>query len=128
MMDQTLWKKCVAFHGHACPGLATGVRASLIALDFFMDDITDEDAPGITCTSSTAKCPSDGIRCVLNVDDGRGLTISEKEGDLCFDFARDGKHIILTALPGGGKLSMEENIIRILMGKPEEVFDIKTRY
>ena len=91
MIDQTLWDKCVAFHGHRCPGLAIGVKAAAIALDFFMDDITDEDHPGITCTSSTSKCPSDGIRCVLGIDDGTGLTVAEKEGELCFDFARGGK-------------------------------------
>ncbi|MBO4360102.1 MAG: hypothetical protein J5822_04425 [Eubacteriaceae bacterium] len=127
-MDQALWEKCVSFHGHSCPGLATGVRAALIALDFFMDDITDEDSPGISCRSSTSKCPSDGIRCVLNIDDGRGLTTEEKPGELVFDFSKDGKHIILTSRPGGKGLSMEENIIRILMGKAEDIFDIKTRY
>lgn len=128
MIDQTLWDKCVAFHGHRCPGLAIGVKAAAIALDFFMDDITDEDHPGITCTCSTTKCPSDGIRCVLGIDDGTGLTIAEKEGELCFDFAREGKHIILTTLPGKHGLSAEENIVRILMGRNQDIFDVKTRY
>ena len=27
-MDQQLWEKAIAFHGHACPGLAIGVRAA----------------------------------------------------------------------------------------------------
>ena len=25
-MDNANWDKCVAFHGHQCPGLALGVR------------------------------------------------------------------------------------------------------
>ena len=25
-MNKELWEKAVAFHGHACPGLALGVR------------------------------------------------------------------------------------------------------
>ena len=32
-MDQILWEKCVAFHGHSCPGLAIGARAAEIALE-----------------------------------------------------------------------------------------------
>lgn len=27
-MNQKLWQKCVEFHGHECPGLAIGRRAS----------------------------------------------------------------------------------------------------
>ena len=30
---QTLWDKCVAFHGHACGGLAIGFRAALYAME-----------------------------------------------------------------------------------------------
>lgn len=128
MADQTLWDRCVAFHGHRCPGLALGVRAATVALDFFMDDITDEEHPGISCTVNTSKCPSDGLRCVLGVDDGRGLTVAEEEGDLRFDFSRNGKHIILTALPLKRGLSAEEKIVTILMGRQQDIFDIKTRY
>ncbi|MDR3206012.1 MAG: formylmethanofuran dehydrogenase subunit E family protein, partial [Candidatus Methanoplasma sp.] len=29
-MDKELWDGCVRFHGHACPGLAIGFRASEI--------------------------------------------------------------------------------------------------
>jgi formylmethanofuran dehydrogenase subunit E len=25
-MDEKLWRKCIEFHGHACPGLAIGFR------------------------------------------------------------------------------------------------------
>ena len=31
-MDQQLWEKAIAFHGHACPGLAIGVRAATEAI------------------------------------------------------------------------------------------------
>ena len=32
-MDSKLWEKAVAFHGHECPGLAIGVRASVVAME-----------------------------------------------------------------------------------------------
>ena len=31
-MEQQLWEKAIAFHGHACPGLAIGVRAATEAI------------------------------------------------------------------------------------------------
>ena len=33
MIQQELWERCVAFHGHACPGLAIGYRAALYAAE-----------------------------------------------------------------------------------------------
>ena len=32
-MNKELWDKCVAFHGHSCPGLAIGFRAATLALE-----------------------------------------------------------------------------------------------
>lgn len=29
-MEKEIWEKAVAFHGHACPGLAIGVRAATL--------------------------------------------------------------------------------------------------
>lgn len=128
MISDTLWNRCVSFHGHACPGLAIGVRGADIALDFFEDDITDEDNYGIRCTVSTDKCPSDGIRCVLNIDENSGLTVKPAEGPVTMDFSLNGKHIILILKTQDREISREENIIRILKSPADNVFEIKTRY
>ena len=34
-MNMDLWKKCVEFHGHECPGLAMGYRAAVEASEYF---------------------------------------------------------------------------------------------
>ena len=34
-MNIDLWKKCVEFHGHECPGLAIGYRAAMAASEYF---------------------------------------------------------------------------------------------
>lgn len=128
MFDASVWDRCVSFHGHACPGLAIGVRAAQAALDFFMDDIQDESAPGISCVTTTDKCPSDGIRCMLCVEEGRGLTIKPSEGEIVFDFSMDGKHIILTTRPKKTRLDRDASIVYTLNGPLEELFDIRTRY
>lgn len=33
-MNEALWNRCVAFHGHSCPGLAIGFRAATEALSY----------------------------------------------------------------------------------------------
>ena len=33
-MNEALWNRCVAFHGHSCPGLAIGFRAATEALAY----------------------------------------------------------------------------------------------
>lgn len=33
IMNKELWKKCVEFHGHECPGLAIGFRACEVAVE-----------------------------------------------------------------------------------------------
>ena len=40
---ESLWQKCVAFHGHGCGGLAVGFRAVLYAWELFESDSTSED-------------------------------------------------------------------------------------
>ena len=40
---ESLWQKCVAFHGHGCGGLAVGFRAVLYAWELFGSDRASQD-------------------------------------------------------------------------------------
>ena len=40
---ESLWQKCVAFHGHGCGGLAVGFRAVLYAWELFGGDRASQD-------------------------------------------------------------------------------------
>ena len=51
-MDQALWEKCVAFHGHQCPGLAIGYRAATLALEHLGLDGPSADMSSRLQTSS----------------------------------------------------------------------------
>jgi formylmethanofuran dehydrogenase subunit E len=67
---ETAWQEAVKFHGHACPGLAIGVR---LALDF-LDDLSlsragDEE---LAVVAETDACGVDGLQSVLGVTPGKG--------------------------------------------------------
>ena len=51
-MNEKLWEECVDFHGHACPGLAMGFRASEIAaeeLGIPLEKASDEEIGRASC-------------------------------------------------------------------------------
>ena len=55
MIDKELWKKCAEFHGHECPGLTIGYRASLYAAELLGVEASPES--GVSCVAETDKCP-----------------------------------------------------------------------
>ena len=57
---ESLWQKCVAFHGHGCGGLAVGFRAVLYAWELFGCDSPSEDEK-IVCVAETDACGVDAI-------------------------------------------------------------------
>lgn len=81
-MNQELWKKCVTFHGHHCPGLAIGVRASLEAINALALDMSSNDK--IVCVAENESCSVDGIRVVLECTGEKGNLFFIKGGKQAF--------------------------------------------
>ena len=56
-MHKELWDKCVAFHGHSCPGLAIGFRAATLALELLglEEGARDEE---LVCVTENDACGS----------------------------------------------------------------------
>ncbi len=82
-MNKELWDKCVAYHGHHCPGLAIGVRASLEAIKALSIDMTT-GADQIVCVSENESCSVDGVRVVLGCTGEKGNLLFIKEGKQAF--------------------------------------------
>ncbi|MBS3968804.1 MAG: TraR/DksA C4-type zinc finger protein [Clostridia bacterium] len=80
-----LWQKAVEFHGHACPGLAYGVRAGALALEkLAYGRAADEELIAIVETDS---CSIDGIQVVTGCTLGKGNLIFKDHGKSAFTFA-----------------------------------------
>ncbi len=126
-MNDTLWKECIKFHGHACPGLATGYRASEVAmakLGIPMERATDEE---VVCITENEACGVDAVQYLLSCTAGKGNLIFRPSGKMAFTFysrkSGKGVRIIMKNFDRSG--DREEMMMRILTAPADEVLDIK---
>lgn len=81
----SIWEKCVEFHGHACPGLAYGVRAAEIALlRLGIKRAKNEELVAIVENDS---CSVDGIQVIAGCTFGKGNLIFKDRGKQAYTFA-----------------------------------------
>lgn len=81
-MDEQLWNECVEFHGHHCPGLAIGVRASLAAIKALPINFAENEE--IVCVAENESCSVDGLRVVLGCTGEKGNLFFIKGGKQAF--------------------------------------------
>ena len=95
-IDQT-----IAFHGHWCPGLASGIRAAEWALTELCDRSRDEELVAVV---ETDMCGVDAIQFLTGCTFGKGNLIHKDFGKTAFTFYRrsDGKAARLVAKPDTG--------------------------
>ncbi len=118
------WEKCVAFHGHACGGLAIGFQASLYAqelLDF--GRAADEE---LVCVSENDACGVDAIQALLGCTVGKGNLIFKMHGKQAFSFyeRKSGRSVrlVLRDTPG---MTRQERHDWLTDGDYHELFDVK---
>ena len=86
-MNQTrispeLIQKTIEFHGHSCPGLAIGIRASEVALRE-VGRSSDEEVVAVV---ENDNCAVDAIQFILSCTYGKGNLIHLDYGKLAFSF------------------------------------------
>jgi formylmethanofuran dehydrogenase subunit E len=89
----------VRFHGHWCPGIAIGIRASQVALREIGPHSRDAEVVAIV---ETGMCPVDAIQYMLGCTVGKGNYFHLDYGKMAFTFLRraDGRAIRIVAMPG----------------------------
>ncbi len=75
----------VAFHGHACPGLALGYRVSLYALKMLGDRASDEE---LTATVENNSCAVDAVQVLTGCTFGKGNLVFRDYGKHVYTFIR----------------------------------------
>jgi len=76
--------ECVRFHGHACPGLATGYRAAVAAMQALgVKRPYDEE---LVAVAETDACGVDAIQVVTGCTAGKGNLIIHDYGKHVFTF------------------------------------------
>jgi len=94
------FKKCVDFHGHICPGLAIGYRASKAGLDWLKENRSvDEEIVAIVETDS---CAVDAVQVLTGCTFGKGNFIYKDTGKSAFTFfsRQSNKGVRIFAKPG----------------------------
>lgn len=78
------FEECVAFHGHACPGLATGYRVATAAMRTLrVARPYDEE---LVCVAETNACGVDAIQMVTGCTAGKGNLVIHDYGKHAFSF------------------------------------------
>jgi formylmethanofuran dehydrogenase subunit E len=73
----------IAFHGHACPGLALGYRVSLVALKEFEGRASDEELVAIVENDA---CPVDAVQVMTGCTFGKGNLLFRDHGKQVYTF------------------------------------------
>jgi formylmethanofuran dehydrogenase subunit E len=123
-MTKEYWEKAVAFHGHECPGLAIGVRASEIAmLHLGIRESKDEE---LVCVTENDACGVDGVQALLSCTLGKGNLIYRDTGKQAFSFfaRKSGKKIRLVLKPFEGDMTRPQRQEFILNAPEQDVFEI----
>mgnify|MGYP000439328792 CR=1 FL=1 len=97
----------IAFHGHWCPGLASGIRAAEWALAEMGPRSEDEELVAVV---ETDYCGIDAVQCLTGCTFGKGNLIYRDYGKLAFSFYRrsDGKAARLVLKGMGNTAEQEE--------------------
>lgn len=87
-----LWSACREFHGHACPGLALGLRVAEEALAL-LDNASPAPDEEVVCVAETDACAIDAIQRLTGCTLGKGSLVLRPRGKYAFSFfARNGTH------------------------------------
>lgn len=83
MINQDAWSKAIAFHGHICPGIVVGFRASMMVLELL-------GCPGKLIGEShyaiveNDVCGVDGVQMITGCTLGNDSLIIESQGKFAF--------------------------------------------
>ncbi len=121
-----LWEKTAEFHGHKCPGLAIGYKASLLAQKVLniSNVIEDED---IVCLSETDACGIDAIQVILKATMGTGALKIYYTGKQAFNIynRKNNKQARFVLKDMYDFNSKQERMNYILQTNEKNLFEIK---
>lgn len=122
---KALWDKCVAFHGHSCPGLTIGYRAALYAIDLL--GLTFSDDEQVVCITENDACGVDAIQVILGCSVGKGNLLFHMRGKQAFSFYNrtSGRSVRLVLRAKPREMDRQESFDYYQTCAPEEMFEVK---
>lgn len=122
-MENHLWEKCVAFHGHECGGLTIGYKAALYAAKLL--DLKFSKDEQVVCIAENDACGVDAIQVLLGCSVGKGNLLFHLRGKQAFSFYNraSGKSVRLSLKPRPEGMTREESFAYYQGQEPEDLFD-----
>lgn len=133
-MKDTIWEKCVAFHGHECGGLTIGYKAALYAIDLLglkrCDGEKDCCVSGdeeIVCIAENDACGVDAVQVILGCSIGKGNLLFHLRGKQAFSFydRRTGSSVRLVLRPRPEGMTKAQSFDYYQSLEPKDMFDVK---
>ncbi len=111
------WQKVVEFHGHVCPGLATGYRlakAALAALGY-----KDPEEGDLVTIAESDRCTIDPFQIVLGCTIGKGKLYIHSTGKQAFTVGcrKSGKAVRVIQLPYEYSAESNDLTKRVMSGR-----------
>lgn len=90
------FEDCIRFHGHSCPGLASGYRAATAAMEAL--GVTRPEDEELVAICETDACGVDAIQIIAGTTAGKGNLVIHDHGKHAFTFynRKDGKAVRIT--------------------------------
>lgn len=87
------FEDCIRFHGHSCPGIASGYRAAVAAMEVL--GVTRPEDEDLVAVCETDACGVDAVQVIAGTTAGKGNLIIRDWGKHAFTFynRKDGKAI-----------------------------------
>lgn len=127
VMESDEFKKCVAFHGHLCPGLCIGYRAAAEGLAHVRAQRSEDEE--VVAVVENDACGVDAVQWLTGCTFGKGNLIFKDYGKQVFVFySRAGGAGVRLSLRADAFASTEsrDDKIRLLLEAPaEQLFDIR---
>lgn len=125
MDKQILWEKAAAFHGHVCPGLTIGYRASLYAIELLQLTFSDDEQ--IVCITENDACGVDAIQAILGCSIGKGNLLFHMTGKQAFSFynRKTGRSVRLVLNKPDKEMTREESFDYYHTCRQEDLFTVK---
>lgn len=120
------WERCVAFHGHECPGLAIGFKAWEAARDKMnLTFSTDEE---LVCVTENDACGVDAIQVMTGCTFGKGNLIYKGTGKMAFSFfsRTTGQSLRMIVKPSENEMTRQERQAHILASSIDDIFSFST--
>jgi formylmethanofuran dehydrogenase subunit E len=87
---------CIRFHGHSCPGIASGYRAAVAAMEAL--GVTRPEDEDLVAICETDACGVDAVQVIAGTTAGKGNLIIRDYGKHAFTFynRKDGRAVRVT--------------------------------